>query len=175
MKIMTLFLSFLTVLLTACGSPVQDSNNLPERVGDEPATTSDSGDSTTGDTSGEHQQDTTSLNGTWILVPILASDTAAGKVPTINFNLPAQQFTGNTGCNSMRGTFGFTDSALKINEQIVTTKMACPGYNEDAFLKNLSRTNGHKFEKGMLILLINGAEGSRWTRTKVKPDVIKSI
>jgi heat shock protein HslJ len=109
------------------------------------------------------------------LVPALASDTAAGKIPTINFDLAAKQFTGNTGCNTMRGTFEVPDNALQINEQIITTKMACPGYNEDAFLKNISGTNGHKFDNGMLILLNNGAEASRWTRTKVKPNIIKSM
>lgn len=163
------------MISTACGSPVQESNNLPERSGMDSGVANAQVDSSRSDIYIQGAQDTATLNGLWFLVPALASDTAAGKFPTINFDLSAKQFTGNTGCNTMRGKFDYADSILKIDQQIITTKMACPGYNEDAFLKNLAGTNGHKFENGMLVLLNNGAEASRWTRTKVKPEIIKSM
>ena len=71
----------------------------------------------------------------------------------------------------MRGSFNYTDSTLEINEQIITTKMACPGYNEDAFLKSLPKANGYRFENGMLILLSDKTELSRWSRKPVKPTI----
>ncbi len=158
------------LILGSCGSGSAESNNLPERENN-----ADTNDISGGGAAITPQtQDTARLDGTWFLVAILPSDTAAGKVPTISFDMNAKTFTGNTGCNSMRGTFTFNDSTLQINEQITTTKMACPGYNEDAFLKNLPRTNKHRFENGMLILLMDGTELSRWTRTKVKPEIIKT-
>ena len=173
MKPLPIILAFL-VTMVACGPGSAESNNLPER---DSSVKSSPGDSTAGGASRmitPETQDTAKLDGTWFLVAILPSDTATGKVPYINFDMAAKTFTGHTGCNSMRGTFTYTDSTLQINEQITTTRMACAGYNEDAFLKNLPRTNKHRFENGMLILLMDGTELTRWTRTKVKPDIIKT-
>jgi len=111
--------------------------------------------------------DSASINGQWYLQPVLPGDTAAGKVPTINFRLSDNSFTGNTGCNTMRGTFERTDSTLTFNERIVTTKMLCNGYDEAAFLRSLLRTNQYKVERNQLILLFNGTPLSTWTR---KPE-----
>jgi len=111
--------------------------------------------------------DTGSLNGKWFLQPLLASDTATGKIPELNINLSSHSFSGNTGCNSMRGSFQKTDTSLVFNQNIITTKMACTGYDEAAFIRNLLRTNSYKFEKGVLILMFDATELSRWTR---KPD-----
>ena len=111
--------------------------------------------------------DTNSLNGQWFLQPMLSSDTAAGKIPELRFNMATHGFTGNTGCNTMRGSFNKTDTSLAFNQDIVITKMACTGYDEAAFIKSLLRTNRYKFEKGVLILMFDATELSRWTR---KPD-----
>jgi heat shock protein HslJ len=120
----------------------------------------------------QQQRDTAVLHGTWFLQPVLPSDTAAGKIPSIVFNTREHRFSGNTGCNTMTGTFQQTDSSLVINERIVTTKMACPGYNEGAFLKSLLRTNRYKIEKGVLILMFDATELSRWTRKFVPASPI---
>jgi heat shock protein HslJ len=106
----------------------------------------------------------TALNGEWFLLPVLASDTAAGKYPTIKFNVAKGTFTGHTGCNRMNGSFKRTDSSLTISERIMLTKMACPGYNEPAFLKTLLSTNRYKREDSVLVLMFNQTELSRWTR-----------
>ena len=98
---------------------------------------------------------------------MLSSDTAAGKIPELRFNLAGHSFTGNTGCNTMHGSFEKTDTSLVFNQNIVLTKMACTGYDEPAFVKSLLRTNRYKFEKGVLILMFDATELSRWTR---KPD-----
>lgn len=111
--------------------------------------------------------DTSSLNGQWFLQPILASDTAAGRIPELRFNLSSHSFSGNTGCNTMRGSFGKTDTSLVFNQNMVLTKMACTGYDEAAFIKSLLRTNRYKFEKGVLVLMFDATEISRWSR---KPD-----
>ncbi|WP_205507953.1 META domain-containing protein [Longitalea arenae] len=119
----------------------------------------------------QSQPDTTKLGGLWFLQPVLASDTATGKIPRLEFNLETKRFTGNTGCNNMNGSFDFTDSTLQFNQRIVTTKMACIGYNEKAFLENLLRTNSYRLQNGILILLFNQTEISRWTR-KVAPKPV---
>ena len=110
----------------------------------------------------------TSLNGEWFLQPVLASDIATGKIPSIRFNVSKKTFTGNTGCNAMSGSFQLTDTSLIFSEQIMTTKMSCIGYNEAAFLKNLLRSNRYKVENGTLVLLFDATEISRWTRQEGK-------
>jgi heat shock protein HslJ len=106
----------------------------------------------------------TFLNGQWYLQPVLPSDTAAGRYPAINFNIAKGTFTGHTGCNRMNGTFKYTDTSLVINERIMMTKMACPGYNESAFIKTLLSTNRYKKQDSVLVLMFDQTELSRWTR-----------
>lgn len=119
------------------------------------------------------KKDTTTLAGTWFLQPVLTSDTATGKIPRLQFNTNNRRFAGNTGCNNISGTFTYTDTILSFNKDIIMTKMACVGYNEKAFLENLLRTNRYKMENGMLILLYDETELSRWTR-KVMPKPVSN-
>lgn len=115
----------------------------------------------------------TSLDGEWFLVPVLASDTAAGRFPAIRFNVANGTFTGNTGCNRMNGTFQRTDTSLTFSELIMLTKMACTGYNEAAFLKTLLSTNRYKTEDSVLVLLFNQTELSKWTRKPYRGPISK--
>jgi len=158
----------LIIIATCIGLACQSSpsNNLPS---------SDSAQATVKDTPPppEKIKDTTKLGGLWFLQPVLASDTATGKIPRIAFDVSSKGFTGNTGCNEMKGTFEYTDSSLTFNQHITTTKMNCVGYNEKAFLESLLRTNRYRLESGMLILMFNGAELSRWTR-KVTPKPVSN-
>jgi heat shock protein HslJ len=117
--------------------------------------------------------DTFSINGAWFLQPVLASDTATGNIPTLIFNLEKNKFSGNTGCNNMNGSFKKTDSSLVFDENIETTRMVCAGYNEDAFIKSLLRTNKYKFDNGVLVLLFESTELSRWTRRPEKELKVK--
>jgi heat shock protein HslJ len=110
--------------------------------------------------------DTTTLGGEWYLQPVLPSDTASGKIPTLWLNPAKTHFSGNTGCNAMNGTFWYSgkDSSLSFSDQFVTTKMRCPGYNEGAFVKSLMNTNHFRLQKGLLILMTDNTELSRWGR-----------
>ena len=117
------------------------------------------------------EKDTTKLGGIWFLLPVMPSDTAVGKIPRLDLNLSTKRFTGNTGCNNMNGAFDFTDTTIQFNQRIITTRMACVGYNEKAFLENLLRANTYKLENGMLILMFDQTELSRWTR-KVAPKPV---
>ena len=108
--------------------------------------------------------DTLTLNGEWFLQPVLPSDTAAGRIPTLVINLKNSTFSGNTGCNRMNGSFIVTDTSLQFSEKIMLTKMACPGYNEKEFIESLMRTTRYKFDNGVLILMQDMTELSKWTR-----------
>lgn len=116
--------------------------------------------------------DTTVLDGGWYLQPVLASDTASGKRASLQIDLKKGHFTGNTGCNSMNGKFWYsaTDSSLSFSDKLVSTRMACPGYNEKAFLKNLLLTTHYRLKNGVLTLLAeDNTELSRWERKPSAP------
>jgi len=108
--------------------------------------------------------DTATIAGKWKLVPVLTSDTSAGKVPEITFDLKTNTFSGNTGCNAMSGTFIVKQDGLIFNADITTTKMTCPGYNEKAFFDNLLRTNRYQIKDGVLQLMYNTTILSKWSR-----------
>ncbi len=115
----------------------------------------------------------TTLNGEWFLMPVLASDTAAGKFPSIKFNIAKGTFTGNTGCNRMSGAFQRTDNSLIFSERIILTKMVCTGYNEAAFVTTLLSTNRYKREDSVLVLMFNQTDLSRWTRKPYRGPISK--
>ncbi len=108
--------------------------------------------------------DSTTLNGEWFLQPVLPSDTATGRIPTLVINLNKSSFSGNTGCNRMSGTFTRTDTSFQFSDKIMLTKMACPGYNEKEFIESLLRATRYKFDNGVLVFLQDMTELSRWTR-----------
>jgi len=118
--------------------------------------------------------DTTTLGGAWYLQPVLPSDAATGKLPSIRFDLAKKHFSGSTGCNKMNGGFWYStgDSSLTFSEKIITTKMACPGYNEQSFLKSLLHANRYRLRDGVLTLIAeDNSELSHWAR---KPTTSKT-
>ncbi|HXB93751.1 MAG TPA: META domain-containing protein [Puia sp.] len=111
--------------------------------------------------------DTTTLGGTWWLQPVVPSDTATGKTPSLSLDIAKSHFAGNTGCNNMRGAFWFSakDSSLSFSDKIILTRMACPGYNEASFMKSLRSAGRYRLRNGMLILLSDdNSELSHWVR-----------
>jgi heat shock protein HslJ len=111
------------------------------------------------------------LAGKWVLQPVLASDTASGRLPSITFNLASKKFTGNTGCNSMGGHFFVKGDSLVFTEQMAITRKTCEGYNEKAFIDNLSKTNRYKIVDGVLQLMRDQTILSKWTR---KEDTMRN-
>jgi heat shock protein HslJ len=120
-------------------------------------------------------QGVNALKGKWYLQPVLASDTATGHIPEIQFDISQSRFTGNTGCNRMSGSFVATDTSLQFSNKMITTRMACTGYNESAFLQNLLRVDNYKFRRGVLIFTVDGMEVFRWTRKITPPKKTGNI
>ena len=115
----------------------------------------------------ENPEDTASLTGIWYLVPVLASDTAAGKLPYIRFNITERRFSGFTGCNQMNGSFLLRGDQLQFSKDIALTRMACEGYNEKEFVSNLLRVDHYKIKDGVLWLTTDQTPIAKWMR---KPD-----
>lgn len=104
------------------------------------------------------------LEGEWRLQPVLASDTASGRIPVLNFDLKNNRVNGNTGCNTFGGSFVMKSDALRFSSNMISTKMACPGYNEKIFLNNLLKTNRYEISEGILHLKYNTTILSNWAR-----------
>ena len=72
--------------------------------------------------------------------------------------------------------FSKTDSSLSFSDKIATTKMACPGYNEPAFMKSLKNATHYRLNNGVLTLLGDDrTELSRWMRKPASaPKALKA-
>lgn len=104
------------------------------------------------------------LAGRWQLQPVLASDTSSGKIPVLNFNLKTGQVSGNTGCNTFSGSFILKNNYLSFDKNILSTRFACQGYNEQVFLDNLLKINRYEIKQGVLQLMYNSTILSNWSR-----------
>lgn len=74
------------------------------------------------------------------------------RVPEMRINPALGVFTGNTGCNSMSGTFNFSGNEMKFNNRIRTSKMACNEYDESGFIQALTRVNNYTISNDLLEL-----------------------
>jgi heat shock protein HslJ len=81
------------------------------------------------------------LNSNWQLQKLWASDNKWPKNPVIIFDYEQKTFTGNNGCNNIRGKFKSSGSFIAFDKQMISTRMACSGYNENTFNNALLKVN----------------------------------
>ena len=74
------------------------------------------------------------------------------RIPTVTLNATNLIFTGNTGCNSMSGSFNFNNQNIQFGRNIVTSKMSCNEYNESNFLSALKKADSYTLNGNMLEL-----------------------
>jgi heat shock protein HslJ len=117
------------------------------------------------------------LQGIWQMQPVSGStsNTVSLQQPTLTFNLSDSTITGNTGCNNLSGLFTVKGDNIAFDEHLIVTKKACPGYNEKAFLENLTQTNKFRINNGTLELLNNEVLLSRWTKTSLASDTTNRL
>lgn len=72
------------------------------------------------------------------------------RLPEVKIMANLGIFTGNTGCNSMSGSFNFNGSDLKVDKRIRTSKMACNDYDESVFINDLLKADNYSINNGML-------------------------
>ena len=160
---------FISYLLAASVAVCNSGNHLPANATVDSTNIKD----TIADSTKDAAKNET-LAGKWYLQPALPSDTASGKIPTLDFDLKTRKFNGNTGCNGMSGSFSLNGDALSFSENIISTKMACTGYNEKAFFDNLLKTNRYQIKNGALQLLFNTTVLSNWARN-IDTTTVKQI
>lgn len=75
-----------------------------------------------------------------------------GRTPTMTINANRRVFTGNTGCNSMSGSFNFSDKDIQFSKSINTSKMSCNEYDEANFLAALKKADNYTINGDQLEL-----------------------
>jgi heat shock protein HslJ len=74
------------------------------------------------------------------------------RIPSLTLNPSRQVFTGTTGCNSMSGSFNFSNNQIQFGRNIVTSKMSCNEYDESAFLNALRKADTYTLNGNTLEL-----------------------
>ena len=100
----------------------------------------------------EEKNNALNLNGNWQLQTLFSSDNNWTKQPYLNINLNDKTFSGNSGCNSIRGKFTIADNYIGFDKNIASTKMACQGSYEKTFLDALLKINRYTISKDELEL-----------------------
>ncbi len=95
------------------------------------------------------------LDTSWELRSQFGTQLNVKNVPVLIINSSQKTFGGSTGCNRMSGTFTIDGAKIKFNEEIITTKMACDGYNENGFINTLLKVNAYKVQDSILELSQN--------------------
>ncbi len=94
----------------------------------------------------ESTQSAAALQGTWeanIVTgsPIPFEERYPNKKPSLVFDLSENRVSGSTGCNQFNGPVKIDGRKIKFSDQMVMTRMMCPGEGEPVFLKTLSSVN----------------------------------
>ena len=71
------------------------------------------------------------------------------KTPELEFD--GQRVTGSTGCNRISGSFTVDGEEFKFGS-LATTKMGCPGYDENVYMDALNMTNRFRLNADQLSL-----------------------
>lgn len=112
-------------------------------------------------TGGQTYRAADQLNGTWELNLIQYpgksfEELYANKKPRIVFDIVANQFTGNTSCNSFSGTLITEGNKIDFSKPFAMTKMLCPGDGEAVFVEMLQKVNGFAIQDKRTLTFITG-------------------
>jgi heat shock protein HslJ len=122
-------------------------------------------------TSGDDSAASSALTGTeWRLVELEGDSVLGGVsgIPTIRFTAAdSMRVGGNTGCNSMGGTYETSGTTLRFGP-LITTKRACADSSANAqevrFVGALQRVDGYRIEGDRLVLLAGSQPVARFER-----------
>ena len=95
---------------------------------------------------------------TWVLIELngnpISNDSSSQKIPQIVFRSAENKFNGNTGCNSMAGTYDLKEGNRILLTGIISTKMACMNNMEieGQFLNALEQADNYTLTGDTLIL-----------------------
>ncbi len=115
--------------------------------------------------------DTTSssLGGTFVLTAMADLTSPVDSLypnnkPVITIDQLSGTIKGNTGCNAFTGKVTITASNITVGENLVTTRMFCPGQGEQTFLAALKKVNRFSVDGEALTLYANAVMVLKFNR-----------
>lgn len=69
------------------------------------------------------------------------AEMAGQRRPELIFRTAEKKVSGTTGCNQLSGSYTVSASSFQFGTHMALTKMACPAYDETAFLNALTSIN----------------------------------
>ncbi|WP_417609147.1 META domain-containing protein [Owenweeksia hongkongensis] len=77
--------------------------------------------------------------------------------PTLLFDINEGRISGSTGCNRYSGAAEYDGKSFKIAKEMVMTKRACRGVNEQAFIDTLTKADSYLISnEGNSLMLLEG-------------------
>lgn len=92
--------------------------------------------------------------GSWELKEIFGEPIDTGefaKIPVLNFNKAEGRVSGNSGCNSISGSYSIQEDKITFGP-MAQTKMACQGNGEGKFMTLFNSVQKFKLQKDKLNL-----------------------
>lgn len=122
---------------------------------------------TTQNVNNESQTLNLELSGTYTLEYIDGTNIDEGfpnKKPTLTLESITKKLTGNTGCNTMFGSFTTEQNKVTFSG-LGMTKMFCEGVKEKEYTASLEKVSTYRFDNNKLSFFdTNGKELLRFTR-----------
>jgi heat shock protein HslJ len=103
------------------------------------------------------------LSGRWVLSVFrpdqkkTLAEIFGTRVIELQFNATNDAVNGTTGCNRFTGRYSADTVNLHFSPNLALTKKACPGYDEQLFLKALHQVNRYRLMESELELRENNA------------------
>lgn len=90
----------------------------------------------------------------WNFIELNSQPVSTGRDTSYLLFYPGQinRVSGSTGCNRLTGTFELSDLDKLKFSPLITTRMACPGYDESTLLKALEQVNNWSIINNQLLL-----------------------
>lgn len=95
------------------------------------------------------------LDGEWELTHMDGYDISkAEQIPYIRIS--GNKINGDSGCNTFTGPMETGNKLFNVGEQMVITKMLCPGEIENIFIKHLQNASSYQIRQNKMLSLYRG-------------------
>lgn len=99
------------------------------------------------------------LDGNWVLEYVSGGDLVTlypGNPPTLFIDLKENRASGKNGCNNYSGPITVVGNKLNFGENMISTKMFCPGEGEKTFMGAIQRVTAYDIATDGKLNLIAG-------------------
>ncbi|RZJ72188.1 META domain-containing protein [Flavobacterium sp.] len=102
---------------------------------------------------------TGALDGNWVLEFVSGGDMQTlypGNAPTLFVDLKQNRASGKNGCNNYSGPITVVGNRLNFSENMISTKMFCPGEGEKTYMNAIQKVNAFDIGTDGKLVLISG-------------------